>query len=74
MSHPLFDRFFSNIPQGKSNQIRSSMRGLFFASMKLGKTLRDNYSEEDLDEALKVLDEASKKLEEINSKIKGEKQ
>ncbi len=74
MSHPLFDRFFSSIPQEKTNQIRSSMRGLFFASMKLGKTLRDNYSEKALDEALNVLDEASKKLEEINSKIKGEKQ
>ncbi len=70
MSNPFFDRFFGKIPQEKSNQIRASMKGLVVAAMKLGKTLRENYSEKDLDEALKVLDEASKKLEEINNKLK----
>lgn len=73
MTHPLFDRFFMNMPQEKTNQIRASMKRLFVSSMKLGKTFRDNYSEKDLDEALKVLDEASKKLQEIDNKIKGEK-
>jgi len=73
MTHPFFDRFFSNIPEEKTNQIRASMRRLFVSSMKLGKTLREKYSEKDLDEALKILDEASAKLEEMNSKLKGEK-
>jgi DNA-binding PadR family transcriptional regulator len=73
MTNPFFDRFFSKIPEEKTNQIRAAMKGLLFSSIKLGKTLRENYSEKDLDEALKVLDEASQKLDEINSKLKGKK-
>ena len=45
------------------------MKRLFVSSIKLAKTLRENYSEKDLDEALKVLNEASAKLEEIKTKI-----
>jgi DNA-binding PadR family transcriptional regulator len=73
MTNPFFDRFFGNVPQEKSNQIRTSMRRLFVSSIKLGKTLRENYSEKTLDEALKILDDTSTKLEEINSKLKSEK-
>ena len=72
LASPFFDRFFSNIPEEKTNQIRVSMKRLFVSSIKLAKTLRENYSEKELDEALSVLDEASKKLEEISNKIKGE--
>jgi DNA-binding PadR family transcriptional regulator len=73
MTHPLFDRFFMNIPQEKTERIRASMKRLFVSSMKLAKFLRDHYSERVLDEALKVLDEASKKLEEIDNKVGNEK-
>jgi DNA-binding PadR family transcriptional regulator len=73
MTNPFFDRFFSKIPEEKSNQIRESMKGLLFSSMKLGKSLRENYSEKELDEALKVLDEATKKIDEINIKLEVEK-
>jgi DNA-binding PadR family transcriptional regulator len=73
MTNPFFDRFFSNLPQEKTVQIRASMKRLLVSSIKLGKTLRENYSEKDLDEALKVLDDTSKKLEEMNDKLKGEK-
>ena len=73
MTNPFFDRFLGNVPPEKSNQIRASMKQLMVSSLKLGKTLRENYSEKDLDEALKVLDDASKKIDEINSKLKGEK-
>ncbi len=73
MTNPFFDRFFSSIPQEKTNQIRASMRRLLVSTIKLGKTLREKYSEKDLDQALKILDEASVKLEEMNSKLKGEK-
>ena len=72
LASPFFDRFFSNIPQEKTNHIRASMKRLFVASIRLAKTLRENYSEKELDEALKVLDEASTKLEEIRSKVQGE--
>lgn len=71
MTHPFFDRFFTNIPQEKTLQIRASMKQLLVSSIKLGKTLKENYSEKDLDGALKVLDDASKKLDEISSKLKG---
>ena len=37
MSHPFFDRFFGNMPPEKTKQIRASMKGLLFASLKLGK-------------------------------------
>jgi DNA-binding PadR family transcriptional regulator len=73
MTNPFFDKFFSKIPEEKTNQIRAAMKGLLFSSIKLGKTLRETYSEKNLDEALKVLDEASQKLDEINSKLKGKK-
>ncbi|MGA2681531.1 MAG: PadR family transcriptional regulator [Candidatus Bathyarchaeia archaeon] len=73
LASPFFDRFFGNIPEEKSNQIRNSMRHLFVSSIKLGKSLRENYSEKELDDALKVLDEASAKLEEIRNRVKGEK-
>jgi DNA-binding PadR family transcriptional regulator len=72
MTNPFFDRFFSKIPEEKTNQIRASMKGLLFSSIKLGRTLRENYSEKDLDEALKVLNEAAQKIDEINRKLKGE--
>ncbi|MCW3996086.1 MAG: PadR family transcriptional regulator [Candidatus Bathyarchaeota archaeon] len=73
MVSPLFNGFFSNIPQDKMIQIRASMKRLLFASIKIGKTLRGNYSEKVVDDALKILDEASKKLEEMNEKLKVDK-
>ena len=72
LASPFFDRFFSNVPEEKTTQIRASMKRLFISSIKLAKTLRENYSEKELNEALKVLDEASTKLEQIRTKIKGE--
>jgi len=72
-ANPFFDRFFSNIPDQKTKQIRASMRRLVTSTIKLAKNLRENYSEKEIDEALKVLDETAMKLDEINSKIIGEK-
>jgi hypothetical protein len=57
----------------KVGEIRVSMKRLAMAMFKVGNTLRDNYSEQALTEALHVVDETSKKLEEINSKMKGAK-
>jgi DNA-binding PadR family transcriptional regulator len=72
LASPFFDRFFGNIPEEKTKQIRGSMKHLFVSSIKLAKALKQNYSEGELDEALKVLDEASAKLEDIRNKIAGE--
>jgi DNA-binding PadR family transcriptional regulator len=68
---PFFDRFFNNIPIEKASQVRASMRRLFIASLKVGRAMRENYSEKELDEALRVFDEASQKLEALQGKLKG---
>jgi hypothetical protein len=39
----------------------------------VGNSLRENYSAQTLNDALRVIDETSKKLEEINQKLKGGK-
>ncbi|MCW4030566.1 MAG: PadR family transcriptional regulator [Candidatus Bathyarchaeota archaeon] len=72
MGSPFFDHFCHEVPEEKTCQIRTSLKRLMVASMAIGKTLRENYSEKTLDEALKVLDEASAKLEEMNKHLKGE--
>ncbi len=74
MAFPFFDGWFHNIPEEKTVQIRMSMKRLIVAAMSVGRSFRENYSEKDLDEALKVLNEAAEKLETINSKLKGAKQ
>ena len=73
MAYPFFDRFLGKIPEEKTTQIRMSMKRLMVAALKLGKTFKDNYSEKDLDEALKVLNEAAEKLEAMNTKLQGDK-
>jgi DNA-binding PadR family transcriptional regulator len=73
MAYSFFDRSHGKIPQEKSLQIRMTMKRLLTASIKVGKTLRENYSEKDLDEALKILNESAEKLEQINNKLKGDK-
>lgn len=70
---PLFDRLFGNASKEKTNQMHDSMKRLFISTMKLSKSLKNKYSDKELDEALKVLDEASAKLDQINNKIKGDK-
>jgi DNA-binding PadR family transcriptional regulator len=73
MTFPFFDRTQSNIPKEQAMEIRMTMKRLLHASINVGKTLRENYSEADLKETLKILDEASEKLETINFKLKGAK-
>jgi DNA-binding PadR family transcriptional regulator len=72
VTEPFFERFFMKIPPEKTAQIRASMKRLAITSFKLGSSLRENFSEQALNEALKTIDEASAKLEAINTKLKGE--
>ena len=72
VTEPFFDRFFMKIPAEKTSQIRTSMKRLAVASFKLGGTLRENFSEQALDEALTAINQASEKIEEITKKLKGE--
>ena len=73
MPGQLFDVFLTKIPKQKASEIRDSMKHLAIALFKLGNTLREEYSEQALSEALRVVDETSNKLEEINKKLKGKK-
>ena len=68
-----FDSFLMKVPPEKTAEIRNSMRHLAIAMFQLGSTLREKYSQQTLDEALKVVEETASKLEEINKKLKGEK-
>jgi DNA-binding PadR family transcriptional regulator len=73
MPGQFFENFMPNIPSEKMHEIRDTMRNFAKAMFQMGNSLRDSYSEQSLNEALRVVDEASKKLEEINQKLKGEK-
>jgi hypothetical protein len=44
------------------------------AALSVGKTLRNHYSEKDLEEALTILNEAAEKLENLNSKLERDTQ
>jgi len=71
-AEPFFDRFFMNVPPEKSAQIHVSMNRLAASTFKLSHTLKESYSEQAVDEALRVLDETASKLEQINSRLKGD--
>jgi DNA-binding PadR family transcriptional regulator len=73
LTSPFMDRFFGDIPLEKTKQIRLSMRKLVISSIKLAKAMKKEYSEKELDEALRILDEASEKLEGLNNRIMGER-
>ena len=70
---PFFDNFLMKIPPEKNAEIRESIKQLAITFFKLGSALQEEFSEEAVDEALKVVNEASRKFEEIHNKLKGEK-
>jgi DNA-binding PadR family transcriptional regulator len=72
MPGQFFDVLLTKIPRAKASEIRDSLKRLGVAMFKLGNTLREEYSEQTLNEALYVVNETSTKLEEINKKLKGE--
>jgi DNA-binding PadR family transcriptional regulator len=73
MPGQFFDNFMTKIPPEKLLDIRNSMRHLAKTMFQVGNSLRDKYSEQALNEALRVIDETSQKLEGIDKKLKGEK-
>jgi DNA-binding MarR family transcriptional regulator len=73
LSAPFFDSFLMKIPPEKNDEIRKSVKRLAIAFFQLGSALQEDFSEEALNEALRVVDEASRKFEEIHKKLKGEK-
>jgi DNA-binding PadR family transcriptional regulator len=73
MPGQFFDHLLPDIPPEKLREIRDSMKQLAKAMFHVGNSLRENYSAQTLNDALRVIDETSKKLEEINQKLKGGK-
>jgi len=73
MPGQFFDSFLMKIPPEKLVEIRGSMKRLAMAMFEIGNTLRDKYSEQALNDSLRVVDETSKRIEEISKKLKGEK-
>ncbi len=69
MPGQFFDNFMPNIPPEKLREIRDTMRNFAQAMFRLGNSLRENYSEQVVNSALRVIDETSKKLESINQQI-----
>ena len=69
LTEPFFGRYLVKIPLEKTAKIRVSMKRLAVSTFKLGHTLRKTYSEEAVDEALRVIDETSSKLDAINKKL-----
>jgi hypothetical protein len=64
----------SQVPKEKAMQYRLALKRVMVATLSTGKTLKEKYSQEDFEEALKILAEASEKLEALNSKLAGAKQ
>jgi hypothetical protein len=69
---PPFSTFLMKMPPEKAAEIRDTMKRAGAAMFQLSSALKDNFSGQALNEAIKVLDEASGKLEEITKKLKGE--
>ena len=69
MPGQFFDNFMPNIPPEKLLEIRDTMKNFAQAMFRLGNSLRENYSDQAVNNALRVIDETSKKLESINQEI-----
>jgi DNA-binding PadR family transcriptional regulator len=68
-----FDTLFMKLPPEKADEVRNTLKRFAIASFHLGVGLRENFSEQILNEALSILEEASAKTEALNKKLKGEK-
>ncbi len=68
-----FDTLFMKLPPEKAKEVHNALKRFAIASFNLGVGLRENFSEQILDEALNILEEASAKTEALNNKLKGEK-
>jgi len=70
---PFFNNFLTKISPEKKTEMRDCIRNFAMSFFKLGGILQENFSEQAIDEASKVLNEATKKIDEIKKKIEGEK-
>jgi len=67
---PFLGALWFKIPPEKMVKSMETMRRLMTAFFDLGSSLEEEFSEETLEQACKVLDETAEKLEEINRNLK----
>jgi DNA-binding PadR family transcriptional regulator len=75
MPTQFFDTFFMKVPPEKTAEIHRTLKRLAVAYFQFSSTLQKNYSEDALNEALKIINEMGAKMETLNQKLKekGEK-
>ncbi len=70
MPTPFLDSLFMKVPPEKTAEIHKSLKRLAIAFFQLGSALQEKYSDQVLDDSLKVVNEAAEKFEQINKKLK----
>jgi DNA-binding PadR family transcriptional regulator len=65
-----FDSLFTKVPPEKTADIHRSLKRLAIAFFQFGSVLQDDYSEQSLDESLKIINSMAQKFEELAEKAK----
>ncbi|MCX8154116.1 MAG: PadR family transcriptional regulator [Candidatus Bathyarchaeota archaeon] len=68
---PFIDSLLFKIPPEKTVEVREAIQRLVMVFFQLGGALQEKFSEEALNDIIKIIDDTSKKLEEINRKVRG---
>lgn len=68
---PLLGSLWIRVPPKHAEEVREVFRRLFRALFSLGISLEEKFSEQAIEEVLKVLDNAAQRLEEIDGKLRG---
>jgi DNA-binding PadR family transcriptional regulator len=68
---PLLGSLWIRVPPKHAEEIREVFRRLFKALFSLGISLEERFSEQAVEEVLKVLDNAAQRLEEIDGRLRG---
>lgn len=70
LSNQFFNSLFMKVPPEKTAEIHGSLKRLAIAFFQFGNTIQENYSEEALDESLKIINNTAQKFEDLNKKMK----
>jgi len=73
MNAPFFENFLTKIDPERNVDFRNSMKRLAISFFRLGSSLQENYSEEAMQEALKVVNETAEKFDQLDKKMKESK-
>lgn len=70
MPSQFFDSLFMKVPHEKTAEIHRALKRLAIAFFQYGGTLQENYSDQALDESIKIMSEMAERFEELNRKLK----